>query len=61
MLDMLANGPVAKKEIEDAAEGSEITLATLRRAKRILRVIAEKDRATPKGGWFWKLPPKEED
>jgi putative DNA primase/helicase len=61
LLDMLANGPVAKKEIEDAAEGCEISLATLRRAKRILRVIAEKDRATPKGSWFWKLPPKEED
>jgi hypothetical protein len=61
LLDMLANGPVTKKEIEDAAEGSEISLATLRRAKRILRVIAEKDRATPKGAWFWKLPPKDED
>jgi DNA polymerase len=61
LLDMLANGPVAKKEIEDAAEGCEISLATLRRAKRILRVIAEKDRDTPKGSWFWKLPPKEED
>jgi putative DNA primase/helicase len=61
LLDMLANGPVAKKEIEDAAEGCEISLATLRRAKRILRVIAEKDRATPKGSWFWKLPPKEDD
>jgi DNA polymerase I-like protein with 3'-5' exonuclease and polymerase domains len=61
LLDMLANGPVAKKEIEDAAEGSEISLATLRRAKRILRVIAEKDRDTPKGSWFWMLPPKEED
>jgi len=61
LLDMLANGPVAKKEIEDAAEGSEISLATLRRAKRILRVIAEKDRVTPKGSWFWRLPPKEED
>ena len=61
LLDMLANGSVAKKEIEDAAEGCEISLATLRRAKRILRVIAEKDRNTPKGGWFWKLPLKEED
>jgi putative DNA primase/helicase len=57
LLDMLANGPVAKKEIEDAAEGSEISLATLRRAKRILKVIAEKDRATTKGSWFWRLPP----
>jgi hypothetical protein len=60
LLDMLANGPAAKKEIEDAAEGCEISLATLRRAKRILRVIAEKDRDTPKGGWFWMLPSKEE-
>jgi DNA polymerase len=61
LLDMLANGPVAKKEIEDAAEGCEISLATLRRAKRILRVIAEKDRASPTGGWFWKLPQQKKE
>ena len=61
LLDMLANGPVAVKDIEDAAEGCGISMTTLRRAKSILKVIAEKDRDTPKGSWFWRLPPKEED
>jgi putative DNA primase/helicase len=52
--NMLANGPVPKTEIEDAADANCITEATLRRAKDQLNVIAEKDGL--KGGWKWRLP-----
>jgi hypothetical protein len=50
---ILAHGPVAKAEIEDAAEGNGIALRTLERAKRDLKIVARK---TPHGGWTWQLP-----
>jgi hypothetical protein len=53
--DILANGPVAKTEIKDAAEGNSISMRTVERAKRDLKVIAKKD-ATYHGGWAWHLP-----
>jgi putative DNA primase/helicase len=40
---MLANGPVLKADIEEAAKANLISEATLRRAKEELGVIAEKD------------------
>jgi DNA polymerase len=54
--DMLAAGRVPKEEIEEAAEANGISLRTLRRAKDELKVIAEKDRTSPQGKWFWRLP-----
>lgn len=56
LADMLARGPVAKAEIEDAAKGNSISLRTLERAKRDLKVVAKKDDAAFHGGWFWCLP-----
>ena len=55
LLDLLANGPVAKTEIDEAAEANEITRRTLFRAKADLKIIAKKD--GPDGGWTWRLPP----
>ena len=52
--DILANGPVAKAEIEEAAEGHDIALRTLARAKHELKIMAKKDAAN--GGWTWRLP-----
>jgi hypothetical protein len=34
-------------------------MKTMRRAGEDLKVVTDKDRSTPKGKWFWKLPPKE--
>ena len=56
LLKILANGPVAKKEIDEAAEANCISDATLRRAKDELNVEAEKDRTSPNGPWTWHLP-----
>ena len=56
LLKILANGPVPKKEIEEAAEANCISDATLRRAKDDLNVEANKDRTTPNGPWTWRLP-----
>jgi hypothetical protein len=51
LTDILANGPVATTEIEDAANGNAISKRTLERAKRELGITAEKD-----GQWYWRLP-----
>jgi hypothetical protein len=51
---ILAAGPVAKTEIEEAAKAEGITERTLYRAKRELKnTVAKKDAAD--GGWTWRL------
>jgi hypothetical protein len=58
LLKILANGPVAKTEIDEAAEANGIAKRTLDRAKADLNVEAEKDRTSPQGAWTWRLPEK---
>jgi hypothetical protein len=54
LLAILANRPVAKTEIEEAAKTEGIAERTLYRAKRELKnTIAKKDGAH--GGWTWRL------
>ena len=54
LLAILAAGPVAKTEIEEAAKAEGIAERTLYRAKRELKnIIARKDAAD--GGWTWRL------
>jgi putative DNA primase/helicase len=54
LAELLANGPVAKHEIEEAADANCISTATLRRAKDELGIITKKSGL--KGGWTWQLP-----
>src|SRR5262249_10351147 len=54
LLDILANAPVPKTEIDEAAEANGISQRTLCRAKSALGVEAKKDGL--KGGWTWRLP-----
>ncbi len=56
--DILANGPVPKTEIEEAADANCISTATLRRAKSELGVIAKK--TGMQGGWMWQLPEQQQ-
>jgi hypothetical protein len=58
LLKILANGPVSKTEIDEAAEANGIAKRTLDRAKAELNVEAEKDRTSPQGAWTWRLPEK---
>jgi hypothetical protein len=54
LLAILANRPVAKTEIEEAAKAEGISERTLYRAKRELKnILAKKDAAD--GGWPWRL------
>jgi len=53
--DLLADGPVKRTEIEEAADANGISERTLFRAKADLQVMAKRDGAG--GCWTWKLPP----
>jgi putative DNA primase/helicase len=55
--DRLRGGPVPTKEVQDDAKGLGVATRTLFRARKKLRVIAEKDGL--KGGWTLRLPPEE--
>jgi putative DNA primase/helicase len=56
--DYLASGPMPKTEIDEAAEASGFTAATLRRAQRELNIIARKEGFGKEGKWIWELPAK---
>jgi hypothetical protein len=49
-------GRAPQAEIEEAAEAEMISDRTLRRAKKALKVQAEKDRSAAEGKWYWVLP-----
>jgi hypothetical protein len=53
---LAGNDEVLVDEIKDTAKGHGITWRTMRRAADDLEVVVDKDRTTPKGKWFWKLP-----
>jgi putative DNA primase/helicase len=55
LFEIIANGPVLRKEIEEAAEANGISRGTLFRAKDELKVVAIKDK-TKDGPWRWQLP-----
>jgi hypothetical protein len=56
--DLLSNGPVLADDIKEAAKADGISVATLRRAQRDLKIKSKKD-GPPKNGeatWQWHLP-----
>ncbi len=58
--EILADGPVAAREVEDEREDAGITGITLRRAKKALGVITYRENISGqergKGRWMWMLP-----
>jgi hypothetical protein len=54
--DLLAAGPVASNEVDEAAKANGVSKRTLYRAKADLNIIAKKDNSTPDGVWTWRLP-----
>jgi energy-coupling factor transporter ATP-binding protein EcfA2 len=55
--EILADGPVPKAEIAEAADEEGIAMSTLKRAKKALDVEAEKKSFD--GSWRWRLPDDE--
>jgi hypothetical protein len=56
--ELLENGPVAEKLIQEAAEHEDIAKRTLRRAKKRLSIETAKERGCDpgRGSWYWRLP-----
>jgi hypothetical protein len=52
----LAMGPLKADDIYAEAKARCIAIATLKRAKRELRIISEKEHGKVTGDWFWRLP-----
>lgn len=52
--DLLKDGPLPSKQIEIDAAGAGYSQATIRRAKSLLGIKA--DKSGMKGGWVWQLP-----
>ncbi len=54
LLEILADGEVAQKEIEDAANDADHSWRTVRRAKTDLNIQSTKSKIDQR--WYWKLP-----
>jgi hypothetical protein len=53
--ELLAEGAVPQRDAQDAATASDISIGTLKRAKKALGVKARREGGT-KGCWVWELP-----
>jgi len=53
--DLLSEGAVEHREVEEAAEVAKISDATLRRASERLQIEKRKQPRVRDGKWYWKL------
>ena len=56
LLELLADGPMAQKEIKDAAHGAGLAWRTVERAKAKLRIEARRENIGEHPRWTWRLP-----
>jgi hypothetical protein len=54
--EILANGPRTANDVLQAAEARVISKHALKEAKKVLKVVDEKERQKVNGGWIWSLP-----
>lgn len=57
--EVLEDGPKKQNEIEADAEKLEVSMRTLRRAKKELKIVSKKEFGS--GKWTWSLPEKQHD
>jgi len=56
LLEELADGPVSRTDIKKRAQAAGISEITLRRAKKLIKVVAIKAKGNLVGNWTWELP-----
>lgn len=54
--DLATSGGTPVEDLKEIAEANGISWMTMKRAKKDLGIVAEKDNTTPDGKWYWKLP-----
>jgi hypothetical protein len=59
LIEVLANGPVAAREIWQRAEEEGVSLRTLIRAKKLLKVRSERRQVDGRAVNYWSLPEHE--
>lgn len=52
LVELLSDGPVEAETVHTKAKSREIKFATMRRAKKVLKVESVKESEA----WFWRLP-----
>jgi putative DNA primase/helicase len=57
LIELLGDGPIDRKTIDEAADANGVSDATLKRAKTSLAIEVSKERSKT-GRWFWRLPNK---
>ena len=60
--ELLSNGPVGSKDVQEAAKENGVSQATLRRAKKELKISVRQDGPMENNHrtWQWRLPTEEE-
>jgi hypothetical protein len=61
LLDRLEAGPVKSDDVVEEAKQNGIAVATLRRAKKELKIRSSKTPGRFDGEWVWEVPPQRED
>lgn len=56
LIEVLAEGPLSAKAVQEHAKDAGVSISTLGRAKKEIRIKAQK--LGMKGGWAWVLPTK---
>jgi len=57
LVELLSDGPVEAETVHTKAKSREIKFATMRRAKKVLKVESLKESEA----WFWRLPKSDDD
>lgn len=56
LVQLLWNGPVASKEVDEQIKAAGLSVKTVRNARETLGIIVRRKGYSPDAGWEWRLP-----